>query len=189
MAQRGDIAYATHRNRHPPGLQPSTLASCTAPRSPVWVPSLTPLPTITGLTWKGNWPGPPDGHPMTTTLNCAASTHRSSEGAGSHRTTRSASTPGVAHERVLGDVEHRVPVPGQGGCRVLILVAARQSGGAICRCLRFAVRPLVGPRAVVMRSVYLQILGFSADHNLAICRAREGRAPRPGQVSGPSKQR
>jgi hypothetical protein len=47
--------------------------------------------------------GPPDRHSMTTTLNCAASAHRSSEGAESHRTTCSASTPGVAHERVLGD--------------------------------------------------------------------------------------
>jgi len=92
--------------------------------SPVWVPSLRPMPTITSFAWKGNWPGPPDGHSMMTTLNCAASTHRSPEGVGSHRTTGSTSTPGVAHERVLGDVEHRCWSGDRAGFRVLMLVAA-----------------------------------------------------------------
>jgi hypothetical protein len=75
--------------------------------SPVWVPSLRPLPTTTSFAWKGNWPGPPDGHSMMTTLNCAASTHRSSEGAKSHRTTCSASTPDVATN--LPDLQRNFP--------------------------------------------------------------------------------
>ncbi|HEY1440503.1 MAG TPA: hypothetical protein VGF65_06620, partial [Mycobacterium sp.] len=44
------------------------------------------------------------GHPISTTLNSPASTHRSSEAAGLHRTTGTASTPGVPRERTLGDL-------------------------------------------------------------------------------------